>query len=180
MSAHVLRDARADDLDALTEMLYRLDAHVSGAPREVLAMTEAGESALRSRLARLIDHEDARLLVAEAPDGEVVAMGGVVVWGDDGTWSTPERRMRRTAVIDDVWVDEAHRRRGLTTRLLAELVEFATHRGAGDLVLEYSLANPEAEATWARFGFRPTGVRAAATVADVRRTLNLDDRGDDS
>jgi ribosomal protein S18 acetylase RimI-like enzyme len=176
MNRYGIREATADDLDVLTEMLYRLDAHVSGAPREILAMTEAGEAALRDRLRRLVDAEEARLLVVTL-GGEVVAMGGIVVWGDDGTWTTPERRARRTAVIDDVWVDEDHRRRGLTRRLLDALVDFAESAGAREIVLEYSLANPEAEATWARFGFRPTGVRAAATTASVRAALGDDGDG---
>ncbi|HSG89306.1 MAG TPA: GNAT family N-acetyltransferase [Pseudomonadales bacterium] len=174
-----IRRAVPEDLDDLVEMLHQLDAHVSGAPREALQLTASGEQALRDRLARLIAIPDGCIVVAEPSRGPLVAMASCGVWHENGVWLTPERLENHTAVVDDVWVDPAWRRRGLVRRMLRVLTDFAAERGAEDVVLEYSLANPEAAQAWARLGFTPTGVRAATRLDALQQNLrDAPGRGD--
>lgn len=166
-----LRDAVSADVPRLAELLIRMDAHVAGAPRERLKLTAAGRRDIESRLESLIDNPHVRFVVAINRRGKIVAMGNVQVWHEPDFWDNPERRGRVTGVIDDIWVEPRYRRRGINTRIVQELVDFAECRNVQELTLEYATSNREAQAAWSRLGFVPVGVRAAATPAAVRAAL---------
>ena len=166
-----IREPTHGEIPRLVELLLHMDAHVSGAPRATLQMTPEGERQLRQRFASYIDNPYKLVLVACTARNRIVAMGDIALWHHAEVWETPQRQGQWYGVIDDLWVEPRYRRRGLTRRLVEGLVEFAASRGVEDLVLEYSLANREAEAVWTRLGFRPTGVRAGATVSTVRARL---------
>jgi ribosomal protein S18 acetylase RimI-like enzyme len=91
--------------------------------------------------------EDARA-VLEGPDqvgfvhvgDPLVARGRVACRGDE-------------AGITDVWVSPHHRRRGLATVVLAELLGWAAERGARTAYLQVRADNPGALALYARLGF---------------------------
>jgi len=55
--------------------------------------------------------------------------------------------------------------------MLRELIAFAESHNVPELILEYSAANKEADATWKRLGFQVTGVRAAAFTPSVKEKL---------
>jgi GNAT superfamily N-acetyltransferase len=57
------------------------------------------------------------------------------------------------AEIKRMWVDPAHRRRGLATALLAELERTAAAAACGRMVLETGSAQPEAVAFYAARGY---------------------------
>lgn len=166
-----IREPLPEEIPRLVELLLHMDAHVSGAPREILQMTAEGERDIHRHFRSYIDNPYKLILVACTARGQIVAMGDIALWQHAEVWETPQRRGQWYGIIDDLWVEPRYRRRGITRRLVAGLVEFAAGKGVHELVLEYSLANPEAEATWTHLGFRPTGVRAAATVAEVRSRL---------
>lgn len=65
------------------------------------------------------------------------------------------------AHITNVGVDEAHRRRGVATRLVLELARRAIAEGADAMTLEVRTSNEAAQALYRRFGFAPAGVRKA-------------------
>ena len=179
MSSHYrLRDAAREDVSRLVELLLRMDAHVAGIPRARLRPNAAGWQDLASRFESLISDDESRVTVATWR-GRIVAMGNVRIWRHPDLWHNPERRGRSVAVIDDVWVEPRHRRRGLAGHLVAELVSFAVSRGVQDLMLEYSASNEEAESAWSSLGFRPTGVRAEASAGDVMRRLGRVPREED-
>ena len=101
---------------------------------------------------RQLADPDARVVVALSSAGTLIAMGTLQVWRQPAFWLNPERQGRVSGVIDDVWVEPRHRRRGLSQQIVALLVEFAERRGVTDLMLEYATSNPEAAATWTRRG----------------------------
>lgn len=77
--------------------------------------------------------------------------------------------------VVDVWVDRAHRRRGLAARLLRAASAAAHARGARVALLDVRRGNAAARALYASLGFSAVGVRrsyyrphpADALVADV-------------
>jgi ribosomal protein S18 acetylase RimI-like enzyme len=98
--------------------------------------------------ARAREHgEDARA-VLEGPDqvgfvhvgDPLLARGRVACQGDE-------------AGITDVWVSPDHRRRGLATVVLAELLGWAAERGARTVYLQVRADNPPALALYERLGF---------------------------
>lgn len=82
-----------------------------------------------------------------AVDGRaVVGYAGLVSYGDE-------------AHITTIAVDPEHQRRKIGTRLLYELIRRAQDIGAHAVSLEVRVTNWGAQRLYARFGFRPVGVR---------------------
>lgn len=170
----VISEAEEADIPEVVELLFRLDAHVSGAPREILRMTAEGERELSERMRSYLVNPWKLLVVARHPEAGVVGMGDIALWKHAEVWETPERQGQWYGVIDDVWVEPDFRRQGLNRRMLRKLVEFARSRDVESLQLEYAASNREAARAWKELGFRPVGIRAAATAAEV--LAQLDDR----
>ena len=63
------------------------------------------------------------------------------------------------AHITTVVVDPDHRRRGLASRLVADLLAHARATGAGSATLEVRVTNEAAQRLYRGFGFVPVGVR---------------------
>lgn len=165
----VIRKAREEDLFVLVGFIANLDSHVSGESRQELRESEFNR--LLTGLRAALGARNKLVLVADASRSGLVGMGYVYVWRSQGIWEQSEPEEYRSGVIDDVWVEPEFRGRGVFKALIQELVAFAEKRHVHDLILEYSLSNEEAKAVWSKLGFKPTGVRAAALIPDVKRAL---------
>lgn len=169
----IVRPARKADLPVLVEFLIRLTVHVAGGPPQTLKQAERRK--LRELLASALVDEHKLIIVAEMPGKGLVGMGDIHIWRSQGIWEQLVEEEFKTGVIDDIWVEPEFRKLGVFRAMLKELVSFAEARAAHELILEYSLANKEAEKTWRKLGFKPTGVRAAAFTAAVSDTLSASD-----
>lgn len=96
-------------------------------------------------LSEMSEPRDRTYLVAKL-GRRVVGYAGVMVSGDE-------------AHVTTIAVDPAHHRRKIGTRLLWELVQEALRMGATALSLEVRVTNYGAQRLYARFGFRPVGIR---------------------
>lgn len=74
-----ITEAREDDIPQLVELLFHLDAHVSGAPRAALKMTPQGEQALAEHLRSFLSNPYKLLVVARAASDGIVGMGDVAL-----------------------------------------------------------------------------------------------------
>src|SRR3546814_19973189 len=61
--------------------------------------------------------------------------------------------------VTNVGVDPGHRRQGIATRLMLELVRRGLEEGAEALTLEVRASNTAAQELYRHFGFVPAGVR---------------------
>jgi ribosomal-protein-alanine N-acetyltransferase len=77
---------------------------------------------------------------------EIVGYAGLMLVAGDGH-------------VTNVGVDPDHRRRGIATRLMLELVRRGLEEGAEALTLEVRVSNQAAQELYRRFGFVPAGVR---------------------
>lgn len=77
---------------------------------------------------------------------EVLGYGGLMYAVDEGH-------------VTNIAVSPAHQRRGLGTRLLAELSWAAIDRGCEGMTLEVRVSNLPAQALYERFGFESAGIR---------------------
>ncbi|WP_250214196.1 ribosomal protein S18-alanine N-acetyltransferase [Acrocarpospora catenulata] len=84
-------------------------------------------------------------LVAEV-EGQVVGYAGLAVSADQGD-------------VQTIAVYAEHRRSGIGSQLLTELLAEAGRRGATEIFLEVRADNPAAQAMYERFGFTSFGVR---------------------
>ncbi|GAB3310162.1 GNAT family N-acetyltransferase [Haliea atlantica] len=165
-----IRPARKSDLGILVDFMARLAMHVAGgAPR---TLRRAERKRLRELLAAALEDQDRLVVVAALPEVGPVGMAYIYVWRSQGIWEQLDDLELKSGVIDDVWVEPDYRKLGIFRAMLAELLAFAEQHDVQELILEYSLSNREAEATWSRLGFQPTGVRAAAFTANVRKAIS--------
>lgn len=164
-----IRDAAEADLPTLVGYMAKLALHVSGEPPQTLKKSE--RERLHQALRGALSDSQKRVLVATTPRGRRIGMGTISIWRNPGIWEQAGDVEDLNGVIDDVWVEPDYRGRGVFQALLRELLAFAEQRGVDELMLEYSASNAEATAVWARLGFKPTGIRAAAFTSAVRAKL---------
>lgn len=84
----------------------------------------------------------------------VVAKAGMRVVGYAGMWVLIDE-----AHITNIAVHPDYRRQGIGERLLRELVLRARNRGARRMTLEVRPSNEGAQRLYAKFGFKPKGIR---------------------
>jgi ribosomal-protein-alanine N-acetyltransferase len=77
---------------------------------------------------------------------DVVGYGGLICYGDE-------------AHITNVAVDPMHQGHSIGTRVLVDLIQQGIEMGARAISLEVRVTNWAAQRIYARFGFRPVGIR---------------------
>jgi N-acetylglutamate synthase-like GNAT family acetyltransferase len=135
-----IRDARADDVVAMTALVGQL-----GYPTSADAVSE--------RSARLERSPADRLVVAEL-DGEVV---GLACLHESLSVEYDEPAAKLSAIV----VDERHRRRGVGEALVREMEAEARRRGCCLIFLTTAERRAGAHAFYRRLGFEETGRRFA-------------------
>ena len=166
----MVRQARESDIPVLVDFLVKLAVHVGGgAPR---TPKRKEKKRLRGLVASALAGDDKLMVVAEDSNAQLVGMGHIYIWRSQSIWEQFGDLELRSGIIDDIWVEPEYRGMGVFHAMLRELVSFAEDLEVGELILEYSLSNREAEATWSKLGFKPTGVRAAAFTSTVKKALS--------
>lgn len=135
-------------------------SHLREANRHMFVPSEEGRAAYPLRFADRVASSDALWLVAEVEDqpGLIVAMGEVHLTPDPG------RVPALAAKINDVWVDPAHRRRGLAAAIAETLLMWAHSRGVEAVWLDWVVGNDEADGLWRAMGFQPVSVMATLGI----------------
>lgn len=125
--------------------------HHAADPRRFL-LTEHPEAGYGRYLVSLIDDPESLVMVAEE-DGRVV---GYVYAHHEGTsW----RDLRGPcAYLDDVFVDDPTRRRGIGRRLLQAAIDWARQKDMPQMVLYSHTQNETAQRLFDSMGFRRTMV----------------------
>lgn len=143
-----IRNATLDDVPLLLG-LYRQLEEVNRPARHLPPAPGAEDRILASFRAALGD-DDARLLVAESPDGRVVGMALARL-------DHPSKTSDETVVdLGRVVVDEAWRGRDVGESLVRAAEEFARERGVRYLAAKIFSGNRGAMAFWERIGFEPS------------------------
>lgn len=159
-----IRPALATEVDELARMRLELQKYMESRNPSLAPMSEARKEQLSAEYRERLAAEETRILVATV-GAEPQIRGMAIASVSDREDLVPPRWGR----IDDVWVDEPFRRLGVARRMLADIVEFFTSRDAASVVLEYSVGNREAEATWKAAGFTPV---LTIAVADSSQLLS--------
>lgn len=164
-----IRKAIQVDIPVVVDFLVRLALHVEGKTPHTLRKKE--QNRLMSMLSSSLLDPNKLLVVAEAANHRLVGTGYLYVWRSQGIWKQTREISFKSGIIDNVWVEPDFRKRGVFSAILLELLAFAESHDIEELIIEYAASNKEAEATWSRMGFKPTGIRAAAFTTDVQNAL---------
>lgn len=127
---------RVDESDL--EAISQLHVHFWDAPSDVAAMSDA---------LRLLRDDPDHVLLAARVDGICIGTAtGVVCHGLYGGFDT-------YLVVEDVVVDEAHRRTGVASALIRELERFAQERGCRQMIALSERVRLDAYALYRAVGF---------------------------
>ena len=100
------------------------------------------------------------IIVAETPAGDVAGWGSLNVFN--------ARDAYRFVADFSVYVERAHRGKGVGRVLLVRLIELAREHGFHKLVLSAFPFNPAGVALYERFGFRTVGIYREQGMLDGR------------
>jgi ribosomal protein S18 acetylase RimI-like enzyme len=147
-----IRPAASSDRDALGRFGAALmRAHHAADPRRFI-LTEHPEAGYGRYLVSLIGDPDSLVMVAEE---EGAILGYVYAHVENTSW----RDLRGPcAYVDDVYVDETARRRGIGRELLQAAIDWAKAKGEPQVVLSSHTKNETAQRLFDALGFRRTMV----------------------
>jgi ribosomal protein S18 acetylase RimI-like enzyme len=150
--------ATVADLDELVRMREALDV-THRAENEHLWPSAQG--VFEGRYRKWLEEPSYRLLVATMEASTIgMAIGSV--------HQNPAFGIPSFGVIEDVWVDAEHRRRGIAKALIKELVAFFRERGTADITLIWVHGSPAAS-MWKNLGFEPVLVTANTKLDDLAK-----------
>lgn len=163
--AYTVRPARPGDLDRLVELLLALQDHLEQANAGLWRMKDEARGSLRPQVANRLAAPGGSAVVAEhETEGVVGVMFGRVV--ANNRYDPP-----LTGVVDQVFVRDDHRRRGVATQMMAALCRFFADQGVDDISLRYVAGNHEAAGLWQALGFAPRIITAGARLPDIQARL---------
>jgi predicted N-acetyltransferase YhbS len=136
------RDAREEDFEACQALLRQLWPTPGVAGSE----EQRRSAEIRAAFCRLLASPDARVVVAEE-DGQVVALLDVS-FRETLFFGGP------AMIIEDLIVDEAHRRQGIGGRLVQLAEDVARRRGCRGIELSSDLPREETHQFWEGLGYR--------------------------
>jgi ribosomal protein S18 acetylase RimI-like enzyme len=154
-----VRRATPDDFDAVSALWRQLD-------HEVPPPTHEGPS----------DHDKELAEVAEILESEIA----FVALDDDDMpvgFALARRRSPGFGTLTDLWVEREHRRSGVGTDLMREVLNAFREQGIGQLDLEVVASNGVARSLYARWGLREELIVMAATIADLEEKLGRQEAG---
>jgi predicted GNAT family acetyltransferase len=76
----------------------------------------------------------------------------------------PHFTIEKSVKIDDVWVDNEHRQKGICSQMLSDLLNRFSEQGIEHFTLNYVVNNLEAEQTWRALGFTPIIINSVVKI----------------
>ncbi len=153
----VVRQANTQDLEALSKLYAEFhEFHVRGVPDRLLRSNSPRIAEMHAALQKIIENKDAVILVAEI-DGQLVGLGEVYMREDS---PNPLKVQHKYGHLQSMIVTEAYRGRGIGTRILEAVEQWAKEKSAAEVRLN----------TW-EFKEGPLGFYEKRGYNTLRRTL---------
>jgi len=129
----VIRQANKHDLEALSRLYTEFhEFHVSGVPDRLLRFDSSRIAELHAALQKIIENKDAVILVAEV-DGQLVGLGEVYMREDS---PNPLKVQHKYGHLQSMIVTESYRGRGIGTRILEAVEQWAKEKNAAEVRLD--------------------------------------------
>lgn len=156
----IVRHAVDADYEDLCPLLAALDA-VRRIARADLMRTADGLPRTRDLVGALIAGPDSAILVAESTE-RLVGFAVLLLRQNSGL---PGAGLRRVAVVEHLFVDEAHRRAGVGRALLARARAWGLARHAGAVEIAVHELDQDAIRFFEAMGCEPSPLRLQARIA---------------
>lgn len=143
----IIREKKMEDLEGLLELFREGDAYHRAAHPELFK--DGGDGFRREFLRSVLTGKNANLFIAE---NEGTIIGFVYVFVRE-TLALPVFVQRRFGSIDNLFVQENWRGRGVARSLLQEVERWLKNQGISDVELNVYEFNQQAIALYDRLGF---------------------------
>lgn len=162
----LIRPATDQDIDEIVRIRIKLREYEEKCNRNLWRMSEKEIKGLPAKFKGYIEDENSRLVVAEDADANrIIGLGlGRVQFHDSYIPG-------KSGKIDDIWVDEDYRRKGICKRIVKTLLEFFSDKGVEVICLNYVKGNSFAEIVWPNLGFKDSLIFAQADLNEVLERL---------
>jgi len=157
---YIIRKATKDDISVLVRMRLMLQIHMETVNKQILKHNETWEMGLPRFYSDLIDNSNSLVLLAfdkEKEQAVGMTIGQLIEDMNMG--------IQRYVKINDVWVEENYRRKGICSLIVNMLMGFYKEKGIITFTLNYVIKNLEAESTWKALGFEPIINSCVATIS---------------
>jgi ribosomal protein S18 acetylase RimI-like enzyme len=151
----ILRPARRDELGAVARLAGKLVRMHHALDARRFFLPDRVEEGYAWWFAREIDRDEVVLLVALRGDAIVGYAYGRI---EERDWN---QLLDACGALHDLWVEEEERRRGVASELVEAAIAALVAKGAPRVVLHTAAANADAQAFFARLGFRRTMIEMA-------------------
>jgi len=162
-----LRVARESDVPALGMLSTANRIYHAQVDPSVGSADLAGR---RDRYRALCAADNALVLVGEAGEGSDEPVGMPIACFSAIFYPPGPHRPAR-AYVEDVFVVQRWRRRGLLAAMVARMLERCRKEGIARVDVDYLADNPAGVAAWTALGFAPRSVSATATVDELAARL---------
>lgn len=153
--------ATQEDIPKLVGMRLKLQEHMERANNLILQYTDEWRYELPLLYKDLL--KNSNVVILKAVSKQVDEVVGMMV----GTIHEHSHfTIEKSAKIDDVWVDNEHRKKGICSQMLLYLRDRLTEKGIEHLTLNFVVNNIEAERAWRALGFTPTIMNCVAKMKD--------------
>lgn len=157
-----VREAVENDIDRLVELKMALQVFIEKCNSNLRKHSEKMSELVKNQYIEHIKSEDAQIIVIEDRKRNLLVglgVGKVDIYEE----VVPSISGR----IDDIWIEENYRGRGLSKMIVKSLVNFFKIKGCSSISLDYVTGNDKSEDLWKHFGFRPVLTIANARVDEI-------------
>ncbi|MBV1759233.1 MAG: GNAT family N-acetyltransferase [Dethiosulfatibacter sp.] len=160
---YFIREANESDVKHLVEMRMALESYLDTCNSNLWHVSLDHIDALPEKYSRIINDSKSKVLVVVNNEtNEIAGMGiGRIIHSHMFNHKTYGK-------IDDVWIDENLRNRGLCGSLVNKICDFFRQNDIRHITLEYVSGNEIAASVWGKMGFEPVIIIANTVIDNIR------------
>ena len=159
-----IRKATSSDVQRIVELRFLGQRHFEKSNPLIWRMTEEGKSLLKRRVENDLANDNVRILLAEADGKAIGYIQGEISCRDD-------YMPRIVGHVSLAYVVKKHRREGVGTLLVKELLVFFTSNKVENLTVRYIIGNKEAEGFWRKLWFGPIIMTGSTSTSGLNVRL---------
>ena len=157
-------EAKETDIKRIIEMRMKLESYLDTCNANLWHISPYYIDDLPSKYLHMLKDDQFKvLIVVNETTNDVVGMAtGRIIHNE-------MFNHKKTGKLDDVWIDEEHRNRGLCMSLTNRIIDFFRGNNIKHMTLEYVSGNESAAMVWQKMGFEPVIIIANRTLDSIKK-----------
>ena len=145
----IIRNIEAKDFNIINELFWQSDVfHNNNEPYIYEKTTEGYRS--NEYLESILQEKNSMFILLEQ-NNEII---GFLYAYEEQKGHLPFHKKRKYLVIDNIVIDEKHRKKGYGTKLVNYIIEYGSNKNYDDIVLNVFSFNKDAIKLYEKLGFR--------------------------